>query len=527
MSEGFDELGVRAELITAMEQAGYARPSAIQRASVPMIRRGGSAVVRGPSGSGATTGVIVAVIDRLAGDEERAAAARALVVTSSAPRATRIADAAARCGGNVGVRAAAIGGGWPADAPALLVGTADGLLRAVRRSALKLDAFTTIVIDGAAQIVALAGIGVLEDLMQIVPRDAQRVILTTQLTPELSDFVEAHARRALNVPARSDADAHAAPHPDGDVGYVIAGSHELTDALARVLETHAGRRRAVIVRGRGDLERVSAALARRGFTIGDDAAAVRIEIARFRPDADVVIGYRAPLDTLAFSKIFLSGDTFVAAAGELAHLRALAAGENLELRPIADVRTEQTALAAFRARIRAALDEEDIDAQLLVLEPLFDERSPAEIAAALSALLRRAPAAMAAAASEAASSERRAAAGDTAAAAFVRLFISIGERDGIRPADILGAIAGEAKVPGADVGRIEIRDSYTVVEVPADAADRVIAALNGTTMRGRSLRVDVDRKGSRPEVPGARRGPGPRRGGPGGGGGRTPAERRR
>jgi ATP-dependent RNA helicase DeaD len=44
------------------------------------------------------------------------------------------------------------------------------------------------------------------------------------------------------------------------------------------------------------------------------------------------------------------------------------------------------------------------------------------------------------------------------------------------------------------VGRVDIRESFAVVEVASAVAERVIRALNGTTMRGRSLRVDFDRK---------------------------------
>jgi ATP-dependent RNA helicase DeaD len=82
--------------------------------------------------------------------------------------------------------------------------------------------------------------------------------------------------------------------------------------------------------------------------------------------------------------------------------------------------------------------------------------------------------------------------------AFVRLFVSAGTRDNIRPGDLVGAITGEAGVKGEQVGKIELRDTFAVVEVAADVADRVIRALNGTTLRGRSLRVDFDRKATSP-----------------------------
>ena len=56
--------------------------------------------------------------------------------------------------------------------------------------------------------------------------------------------------------------------------------------------------------------------------------------------------------------------------------------------------------------------------------------------------------------------------GDTGAEeeGMLRLFINIGKSQHIRPGDILGAVAGEAKIPGNLVGAIDMYDNYTFVE---------------------------------------------------------------
>jgi ATP-dependent RNA helicase DeaD len=77
----------------------------------------------------------------------------------------------------------------------------------------------------------------------------------------------------------------------------------------------------------------------------------------------------------------------------------------------------------------------------------------------------------------------------------VRIFIGAGRAAGLRPGDIVGAIANEAGVPGSAIGAIEITDGFSLVEVPADAADVVIDALRGSKIRGK--RVLVKRDGER------------------------------
>ena len=50
---------------------------------------------------------------------------------------------------------------------------------------------------------------------------------------------------------------------------------------------------------------------------------------------------------------------------------------------------------------------------------------------------------------------------------MVRLFIDAGSRAGVRPGDIVGAIANEAGVPGKAIGSIDIYDGFTFVELPS------------------------------------------------------------
>ncbi|HLM67107.1 MAG TPA: DbpA RNA binding domain-containing protein, partial [Longimicrobium sp.] len=81
-----------------------------------------------------------------------------------------------------------------------------------------------------------------------------------------------------------------------------------------------------------------------------------------------------------------------------------------------------------------------------------------------------------------------------AAAGKATLYIGIGRRRGVRPADIVGAIAGEANVPGDSIGAIEITDQFTLVDVNESDADRVIKALEGAQIRGRPVSVRRSRE---------------------------------
>ena len=76
---------------------------------------------------------------------------------------------------------------------------------------------------------------------------------------------------------------------------------------------------------------------------------------------------------------------------------------------------------------------------------------------------------------------------------WARLFIGAGRRAGMRPADVVGAIANEAQVSGRSVGAIQIADDYTLVDVPESDADTILQALARGSVRGRNVPVRRDR----------------------------------
>lgn len=74
---------------------------------------------------------------------------------------------------------------------------------------------------------------------------------------------------------------------------------------------------------------------------------------------------------------------------------------------------------------------------------------------------------------------------------MVRLFINIGKKDKIKPANILGAIAGESGMPGKLVGTIDMMDNYTFVDVPAIHAEKILKAMNDNVqIKGRRVNVE-------------------------------------
>ncbi|MEX2281062.1 MAG: DEAD/DEAH box helicase [Gemmatimonadota bacterium] len=474
----FQELGLSADVVSGLDRLGYVRPTAIQRAAIPVLRRGGNALIHAASGAGVTGAYGLALIDRLRelGEIETV---RALVVTPTAERASAIALELGQLGQSAGVRAAVLGPAW-SKAAAIVVVPAHDILPLMQSSVLKLDDLAALVLHDASTLLELGAGDALDSLMPAVPRGAQRIVVTTELNPAIEKLADAHARKALHIPPRP-ADGDPQGGESGTLEYEVTNPSGAREAVAERVAGSASK--VVYCRRESDRAALEEELALRGLR-----AAVRLYVDAESDEPSLGLG--APFDAETFRTAFGAGGLVVIALGELPHLKHLAVQTRTGLRVAATrAAPEQAGLESFRESIRRALREEDVDAQLLVIEPLLAEFSAAEVAAAVTSLLRKRTAVAPAAA------DRTAPTG-SAPPAFAKLFLSIGSRDTISAREIVGAITGEAGVAGDQIGKVEIRDTFSVVEVAAEVAERVIRSLNGTSLRGRSLRVDYDRKPS-------------------------------
>jgi len=567
----FNDLGLREPLLMALEEEGIEHPTALQQAAIPVLRREGNLVARASSGSGKTLAYALGVLDRIepraTGDDGEPAGAddapgiRVLVLVPTPEAAEQTALSLVPLASAAELALTALGAGWgtPPGQADVVIATPQQVMEAVRTSGVKLEAVEAIVIDGASDIEALGGWEQLETLFDNVPRTAQRVIVTAATTPAVQDLVDRRVKRAIKYPTQAASpDPHAQPEPTtGMVGYVPVSERDKVDVVARLLGggSDGDAPPLLVCRTEERAAQVAEALSLRGFMIGDpeddeaDVIVVGTDEAAAGA-AGTVISFDVPGDEASLRARHGGADHtgfVLVQPRELQHLRDTAGRAALEARPAGitgDAPASTDELRRFRQEIRRALREEDIGAQMLVLEPLFEDFTAAEVAAAVAALLRkRAPAPAEGGPGTGASSSQsttssagvrttgsapRESTAGGAPAAFARLFLSVGQRDGVRAGDLVGTIAGEAEIPGTAVGKIDIRDTFSIVEVPADVAQKVIDTVNGTTVKGRSVRVDYDRGGERARPGGAReggarggfgsRGPGgPARGGPGGG----------
>ena len=512
--ETFEDLGLPPELVEALASEGIESPTPLQAAAIPVLRRGNNLLVAAGPGSGTLVAWGTSVLERI---DPESAGPGALVLTPTVEAAQRLAESLQRLAVSTGHTVAALGSPWALPGRAhVLFGTPAHVLGAANSGAVELGGVSILVADQADRIEKLVGLDPVEQVMGFLPKDGQRIVLALPVTPGVEDLVERHARRATSIPPRpADGSMERAGVDRGTLRFRIVQEPKDEGLLATVAELLDDEARHVLVYVRSEdrAADVGDYLTLHGYMAGapgetDVPVWLGVEELASRNAAEgvdgvVVVSHDVPADPDSLDRRHgqAHGGVVLALPREISHLRDVARRTGYSLTPSPLPQRGDDEASRFRGLLAKAMEEEDVAPYLLLLEPLFAKYDPAEVAAAAVALLRKkAPALSSAPAAPTAGSVR------PAPTAWVKIFLSVGERDGLSAKDLLGAITGEAHVGGDNVGKIEIRESHSVVEVMEPVARKIIGALNGTTIRGRAVRADFDRPKSRGAA-GGRSGP--------------------
>ncbi len=543
--EAFAALGLGEPALRAVEELGYGAATPIQRQAIPAMLAGRDVVAQAPTGTGKTAAFGLPIVERL---DEGVLAPQALVVVPTRELAIQVAEAMHTLGKFRELVSLPIYGGAPYERQfralkrgvQVVVGTPGRLLDHLQRGTLDLSQIHTVVLDEADEMLNMGFIEDIEAILSALPEQRQTALFSATIPARITRLAEQFLREPVHLRVAE----REAVAPQVHQAYYEVPAAAKPEALARILDLEQPESAIIFVRTRREADEVSEQLNGMGYLAqaihGEITQAQRERtLGRFRgghtqllvatdvaargldiPDVSHIINYDLPLD--AESYVHRIGRTGRAGAtGEALTLvtprerrmlmqieRAIHRRlERLRLPSPAEVAVRRR--AAFREDVLAIVESGQLDPFLGLVEELSGTHDPAELAAAafkMAAQERQAarpgrpspwvaPEEQVPAIPEpeprpiAAPPARRA--GRAPAEETVRLVVRVGRREGVRPADLVGAVANEAGLPGEIVGDIDIYDTFSFVEVPAAQAEHIRAALNASTVRGRAPRAAV------------------------------------
>ena len=547
----FASLGLGPPALRAIGDLGYDVPTTIQVQAIPLLLRGADLLAEAPTGTGKTAAFGLPIVERLDEGELRA---QALIVVPTRELAVQVAEALHGLGKHRQMVTLPIYGGQPyerqfralARGVQVVVGTPGRLLDHIDRKTLDLEGVRLVVLDEADEMLDMGFLEDVERILGALPSEHQTALFSATVPARVRTL----AKRHLRNPEHLAVGAREAAAPRVRQVYYEVPWREKPEALVRILDVEEPESAIVFVRTRRDADAVAERLNGSGHIaqaihgdlnqaqrervlerfreghiqvlVGTDVAARGLDI----PDVSHVVNYDVPPD--ADSYVHRIGRTGRAGkAGEAVTLitprerRQLALiehGVHRRLLPLRLPSPEDVAArrrAAFRDELLSVVDAGELDPFLAIVQEMAASRDIAEVAAAAfkMAAERRVPQERPPVRTPAEKPERaarreprRPAGGPPARPAMgarrrpakagtAQVMLRIGKREGVRPADLVGAIANQAGIPGGDIGDINLYDRFALVEVPAADAARVEAALNRTLIRGRPPRASLVRAG--------------------------------
>jgi ATP-dependent RNA helicase DeaD len=546
----FADLGLRPELLQALADVGYEEPTPIQREAIPLLSQRRDLLGQAATGTGKTAAFALPVLQRTP-DGDRGAGPGTLVLVPTRELAMQVSQAFHRYGRELGVRVLPVYGGQPIGRQIqalrrgvdVVVATPGRALDLLGRESLHLGEVETVVLDEADEMLDMGFIDDIEAILQATPGERQTVLFSATLPPR----IEGLAGRHLRDPVRIQMGREAAPAGEAPLvrhsAYVIARPHKAA-ALGRVLDVEAPTAAIVFCRTRNEVDELTETLNGRGYRaealhggmsqeqrdrvmgrlrsgtaellVATDVAARGLDIEQLTH----VVNYNVPSapDTYVHrvGRVGRAGREGVAITlaepREHRMIKAIERATKLRIPvqkvpTVADLRSRR--LELLRAALQESLMEDDLEHFRVVAEPLAEEFDVMEVALAAVKLAYESSGAVTdeeeipqiAARPEQLSRERRPGGrpsrrGRAPVDGMTRLFFGIGRGAGVRPQDLVGAIAGESGLSGRDIGTIEIADRFSLVEVPESAADQVIKALRASTIKGRKATVRRERHAS-------------------------------
>lgn len=545
-TDGFAALGLDPALATALTALGYEEPTAIQREAIPPLLAGRDVLGQAATGTGKTAAFALPLLHRIgrpAGDRR---AVRGLILVPTRELAMQVAEAVHRYGRALDVRVLPIYGGQSISQQLralgrgvdVVVATPGRALDHIQRGTLQLDAVETVVLDEADEMLDMGFAEELEAILAVTPAVRQTALFSATMAKRILEIAKRHLRDPVRVTIARETIAPGEAPRVREVAYIVQRRHKAA-ALARVLDMDDSAASIVFCRTRLEVDELTQTLGARGYSAEALHGGLSQEqrdrvLRRFREGAsDMLVATDVAARGLDIDRVThvvnfdvpSSPDAYVHRIGRtgragregvaitLAEARESRLLRNIEQhtkRKIAmesvptvhDLRARR--LEQTRDALEETLEAGDLEAYRNVVESLTTEYDVLEIAAAAVKIADRARDGAAdeeeipkVALPLALGAPRPIQRPRPKPGGVTRIFIGAGRNAGVRPADLVGAIAGEARIDSRDIGAIDIADKFSLVEVPVPAVDAIIKAIRGTTIRGK--KVLVRREHSPPE----------------------------
>ena len=542
----FSDLGLPDPLLQALREVGYETPSPIQAATIPPLLAGRDVLGQAQTGTGKTAAFALPALARL---DPVAGKPQVLVLAPTRELAIQVAEAFQKYAHHIpGFHVLPIYGGqsYTPQLSALkrgvhvVVGTPGRVIDHLERGSLDLSQLRMLVLDEADEMLRMGFIDDIEAVLKKTPDTRQVALFSATMPAQIKRIAQTYLKDPVEVAIKAQTTT---AENIRQRFWMVSGVNKL-DALTRIMEAEPFDAMIVFARTKLGTEELAEKLAARGFSAaainGDVEQKTRERTIQKLKDGDIdvlvatdvaargldverishVLNYDIPYDTESYvhrigrtGRAGRKGEAVLfVAPRERGMLGAIERATRQKIEqmnlPSVDAVNERR-VAKFLDKIEGALASDDLSVFRDLVERYERERNvPAvEIAAALAKLVQgKTPLLLPKPAQPERTFEAREPRPprereerprrehaprdpDAPQMPMQTYRIEVGHRHGVQPGNIVGAIANEADLEARYIGRIDIRDDFSLVDLPEGMPPELLQHMQKVRVASRPLQM--------------------------------------
>ncbi len=545
----FSELGLSADIMKGVAEMGFEEATQIQTETIPLMMTGADLIGQAQTGTGKTAAFGIPLLEMI---NSKSKETQALVICPTRELAVQVAEEIGKIGKHKkGLKVLAVYGGQPIDRQIralrqgvqIVTGTPGRLIDHINRKTINLSTAGIVVLDEADEMLNMGFIEDIEEILKKAKPERQTVLFSATMPEPILKLTKRYQKNPKHVKITHE--VLTAPSIE-QIYYELKRGTKL-EAVCRLLDAHDFRLVIIFCNTKMMVDQLSEQLNSRGYIceslhgdktqgmrdkvmekvrsgkadilIATDVAARGIDI----DDIDAVINYDIPADEEYYvHRIGRTGRagrtgkafTFVY-PDEIFKIRDIMRYAKVKIKQgkiptresLEDLRTER-----HISQIREVLKKGGLDKEIKVVEKLASEDfTSVEIAAALYKLffnvsdgydekgrffedvnapertLQDSPSNRDRYLRSGLTGRNRNPRSDMK---MTKLFMNIGKGTGAQVKDILGSITGETGLKGEHIGRIDMFDRHSFVNVDSKEAENVIRKMSGRKVKGTKVFIE-------------------------------------
>ena len=530
----FEDLPISDDIKRAVIEMGFEEPSPIQSQSIPVILSGKDVIGQAQTGTGKTAAFSIPLLEMINPEEKNV---QAVVLCPTRELAIQVSTEIRKIGKYMhGIKSLPVYGGQPIERQIkalksgvqIVIGTPGRVIDHINRKTLKMDNVKMVILDEADEMLDMGFREDIEMILSKTPEERQTTFFSATMPKGILELTKKYQKNPEHIKVvRKELTV-----PNIKQYYIETRSANKLEVLSRLIDVYNPKLSVVFTNTKKGADELVSDLQARGYfadalhgdlkqvqrdivmdkfingtidiLVATDVAARGIDV----DDVECVFNFDLPQDEEYYvhrigrtGRAGREGLSFSFVYGrDMRKMKDIerytkSKLEKHSIPTVGDV--EEKKVGAFFEEVKRVANEGKLAKQIQWLENFCENEdvdySMVDIAAALLKL------AMGEEEKEEIIEEkpkknRRKEESSGAKEGMVRLFINVGKKQRVQAKDILGAIAGEAGIPGKTIGTIDIYDKFTFVEVPKKKAKTVIEKMKNKKIKGNKLNIEKANK---------------------------------